>query len=120
MTITSSPPIRTSPIVTTVFSCLNVRLASLYGSVIRSTSCTPGCTSSSCGSPLPLPTAPITVRDDARRSVHVESHLDELRDDRLDFGLRGPFLHHDDHIGTQSRTRSADLKVRSTPLRTLV
>ena len=35
MTITSSPPIRTSPTEMTVFSGLNVRLASLYGSVIR-------------------------------------------------------------------------------------
>ena len=41
MTMTSSPPMRTSPMLTTVPSGLNVRLASLYGSEIRSTSCTP-------------------------------------------------------------------------------
>jgi len=39
MTITSSPPTRTSsPIAMTLFSGLNVRLASLYGSVMRNTS----------------------------------------------------------------------------------
>src|SRR6185295_12870532 len=63
MTITSSPPIRNSPIETTLFSGLNVRLASLYGSVMRRTSCTPSSTSSNRGSATRLPpTAPITVR----------------------------------------------------------
>ena len=38
MTITSSPPIRTSPTMITVLSGLNVRLASLYGSEMRTTS----------------------------------------------------------------------------------
>jgi hypothetical protein len=52
-----------SPIDTTLFSGLNVRLASLYGSVMRSTSCTPSSTSSRRGSPARLPpTAPMTVR----------------------------------------------------------
>ena len=70
MTITSSPPIRTSPIVMTVFSGLNVRLASLYGSLMRSTSCTPSWTSISCGSPVPtrdLRSEPAG----ARRLVHA-------------------------------------------------
>src|SRR6185295_7076342 len=62
MTITSSPPIRTSPTVMTVGSCLNVRLASLYGSVIRSTSWTPSSSSISALSGCPCPTAPSTVR----------------------------------------------------------
>ena len=38
MTITSSPPIRMSPTVTTVSSDLKVRLASLYGEEMRTTS----------------------------------------------------------------------------------
>src|SRR4051812_3025177 len=63
MTITSSPPIRTSPTSKTVLSRLNVRLASLYGSEIRTTSFTPSRTSSSRGSRCrPAPTAPSTVR----------------------------------------------------------
>src|SRR5450759_4281718 len=63
MTMTSSPPIRTSPIVITVFSVLNERLASLYGSVIRCTSWTPSRTSSSAVSNWrDPPTAPSTVR----------------------------------------------------------
>ena len=62
MTITSSPPIRTSPTVTTVSSGLKVRLASLYGSEIRTTSCTPSSSSISPASGRPCPTAPSTVR----------------------------------------------------------
>ncbi len=62
MTITSSPPIRTSPTVTTVSSGLKVRLASLYGSEMRSTSCTPSSISISAVSGCPCPTAPSTVR----------------------------------------------------------
>src|SRR5574338_731618 len=63
MTITSSPPIRRSSITTTVLSGLNVRLASLYGSVIRKTSCTPSSTSINRGSASRCPpTAPSTVR----------------------------------------------------------
>ena len=63
MTTTSSPPMRTSPIVMIVFSGLKVRLASLYGSVIRSTSCTPSSTCTSAGSKARFPpTAPMTVR----------------------------------------------------------
>ena len=63
MTMTSSPPMRTSPIAKTVSSGLNVRLASLYGSLIRSTSWTPSSNSTSRGSTLPLPTTPSTVRE---------------------------------------------------------
>ncbi len=63
MTITSSPPMRTSPTLTTVFSGLKVRPASLYGSVIRTTSWTPSNTSRSRVSNWRLPpTAPSTVR----------------------------------------------------------
>src|SRR3954471_7549466 len=62
MTITSSPPIRTSPTLTIVGSDLKVRLASLYGSVIRRTSCTPSSSSISALSGRPCPTAPSTVR----------------------------------------------------------
>src|SRR5438067_4535742 len=61
ITITSSPPMRTSPTVITVGSGLNVRLASLYGEVIRSTSWTPSSISISPASGCPLPTAPSTV-----------------------------------------------------------
>ena len=63
MTMTSSPPMRTSPLANTVSSGLKVRLASLYGSLMRSTSCTPSSISISRGSTLPLPTTPSTVRD---------------------------------------------------------
>src|SRR3954469_9491610 len=63
ITITSSPPIRRSSMTMTLFSVLKDRLASLYGSVIRCTSCTPSSTSrsavSNCRDP---PTAPSTVR----------------------------------------------------------
>ena len=98
MTMTSSPPMRTSPIVMTVFSGLNVRLASLYGSVIRSTSCTPSSTSSSRGSPCAI----AADRADhgpqrARRAVHVESHLHELRDHALDLLVGRAFLHDHNH-----------------------
>ena len=62
ITMTSSPPMRTSSMVTTVPSGLNVRLASLYGSVIRRTSCTPSMTSINAGSTLCAPTTPRTDR----------------------------------------------------------
>src|SRR5262252_977100 len=62
MTITSSPPIRMSPTETIVPSGLKVLLASLYGSEIRSTSCTPSSSSMSALSGCPCPTAPSTVR----------------------------------------------------------
>src|SRR5439155_3789553 len=61
MTITSSPPIRTSPDMMAVSSGLNVRLASLNGSEIRTTSCTPSSTSMRPVSGCPCPTAPSTV-----------------------------------------------------------
>src|SRR5688572_16063090 len=60
--ITSSPPIRTSSIVTIVSSGLKVRLARLYGSEMRSTSCTPSRISMSSFSTLCAPTTPSTVR----------------------------------------------------------
>src|SRR4051812_26958105 len=62
MTITSSPPMRTSSRVMTVSSGLKVRLARLYGSEIRSTSCTPSRISISSFSTLCAPTTPSTVR----------------------------------------------------------
>ena len=98
MTITSSPPIRTSPTEMTLFSGLNVRLASLYGSVMRTTSCTPSSTSRSLGSRC----APATDRANHRaqraaRPVHIESHLDQLRDHPLHLFVRRPFLHDHNH-----------------------
>src|SRR6185436_14709791 len=62
ITITSSPPIRTSSTLTTVSSGLKVRLARLYGSLMRSTSCTPSRMPISSGSILCAPTTPSTVR----------------------------------------------------------
>ena len=101
MTITSSPPIRTSSIVTTVSSGLKVRLASLYGSVMRSTSCTPSSSSISSLSTLcPARPTPSTVRVTPGRPVHVHAQLDEAGDDRLDLRLGGPFFHDDDHDST--------------------
>ena len=63
MTI-SRPPISTAPIRMTVSSGLKVLPASLYGSVIFTTSWTPGMISNSRGSSgvLLAPTTPITVR----------------------------------------------------------
>ena len=97
MTMTSSPPMRTSPIVMTVFSGLNVRLASLYGSVMRSTSCTPSSTSISRGSTLAAADRADHRARRAGRPVHVEAHLDQVRDDLLNLFLGRAFLHHDDH-----------------------
>jgi hypothetical protein len=62
ITITSSPPIRTSSTVTTVSSGRNVRLARLYGSVIRSTSCTRRGGRSAPDRLCVRPTTPSTVR----------------------------------------------------------
>ena len=97
MTITSSPPMRTSPMVTTVSSGLKVRLASLYGSVMRSTSCTPS-------SMLDELRVDLVRADDAEhrarragRAVHVHAQLDQPRDDRVDLRLGGAFFHYDDH-----------------------
>ena len=98
MTITSSPPIRTSPTTTTVFSGLKVRLASLYGSrdaqhFVHAV--------------LDLDQLRIAgaVADGAndrarraRRSMHVKPHLDELRDHRLNLRFGCPLLHDDNHV----------------------
>src|SRR4030095_10233934 len=62
MTMTSSPPIRTSSMVTMVSSGRKVRLARLYGSVMRSTSWTPSRMPINSGSILWAPTTPSTVR----------------------------------------------------------
>src|SRR5919106_2548436 len=62
ITMTSSPPMRTSPTDTTVPSGLKVRLASLYGEEILTTSWTPSSISIRPGSGCPCPTAPSTVR----------------------------------------------------------
>ena len=97
MTITSSPPIRTSPTVTTVSSGLNVRLASLYGSEMRTTSCTPSSISIEPGVGLPLPDGAEDGARHAGRAVHVHAHLDQPRDDVLDLRLGRPFFHHDNH-----------------------
>ena len=97
MTITSSPPMRTSPTVTTVSSGLKVRLASLYGSEMRSTSCTPSSISISPVSGLPLPDGAEHRARDAGRAVHVHAHLDEARDDLFDLRFGRPFFHHYDH-----------------------
>ena len=96
--MTSSPPMRTSPIVTTVFSGLKVRLASLYGSVMRSTSWTPSSTSISAR--IRAARCPDGAEHRARRAgraVHVDAHLDELRDDLLDLRFGRAFLHHHNH-----------------------
>jgi guanyl-specific ribonuclease Sa len=75
---------------------LKVRLASLYGSVMRSTSWTPSSSSSSALSGAPADRAEHGARD-AGRSVHVHAHLDEALDDLFDLRLGGPFFHHYDH-----------------------
>ena len=98
MTITSSPPIRTSPIVTTLFSGLNVRLASLYGSVMRSDLLH---AVEHFQQPRIAGAVPADGADDrpkrAGRSVHVEAHFHQLRDDPLYLVVAGPLLHHYDH-----------------------
>ena len=84
--------------VMTVFSCLKVRLASLYGSVIRCTSCTPSSTSSSAVSNWrEPPTAPSTVRSAPGRPVHVEAHFRQLGDHALHLRVARPFPHDYDH-----------------------
>ena len=97
MTITSSPPMRTSPIVTTVASGLKVRLASLYGSVMRSTSCTPSSISISAVIRLPLADGAEHRSRDAGRAVDVHPHLDQPRDHLLDLRFGRPFFHHYNH-----------------------
>jgi hypothetical protein len=97
MTMTSSPPIRTSSIVTIVSSGWKLRLARLYGSVMRSTSCTP---SRSRSAPLDLVRA-----DDAQAPVRVTpddgarpSQLDEARDHCVDLRFARPLVSsHTDH-----------------------
>ena len=115
MTMTSSPPMRTSPIVMTVSSGLNVRLASLYGSVMRSTSCTPSSSSISRGSTLPLPTTPSTVRDAPDRSVHVHAELHEMGDHLLHLRVARPLLHHDYHVLLLSGLRPVRLSLLLAP-----
>ena len=100
MTITSSPPIRTSPTVTTVSSGLKVRLASLYGSEMRTTSCTPSSISIEPWIGMALTDRPEHRPGHARRPVHVHAHLDEPRDDLLDLRFGRALLHHHYHRTT--------------------
>ena len=95
--MTSSPPMRTSSIVTTVPSGLNVRLASLYGSVIRSTSCTPSMTRINAGSTLCAPTTPRTVRLTPVERCTSMPCSTRLRDDLFDLRLGRPLFHHNYH-----------------------
>ena len=95
--ITSSPPIRTSSMVTMVSSGLKVRLARLYGSVMRSTSWTPSRSSISSFSTLCAPTTPSTVRVAPDERCTSMPELDEPGDDRVDLRLGGALLHYDDH-----------------------
>ena len=97
MTMTSSPPMRTSPTVTTVLSGLKVRLASLYGSEIRTTSCTPSSISISPASGCPCPTAPSTVRVtpvDRWTSMPISTRRATTL---LDLRFGRPLFHHDNH-----------------------
>ena len=115
MTMTSSPPMRTSPVANTVSSGLNVRLASLYGSLIRSTSCTPSSISMSRGSTFPLPTTPSTVREAPARPVHVHAELDEVGNHFLHLRVARPFLHDDYHLRapiTRIDTDYAEILIR--------
>ena len=97
MTITSSPPMRRSPIVMMVSSAWKVRLASLYGCVMRTHLV-------HAGHQLDQPRVDLAAADhaehDARgagRPVHVHAEFDELRDHRFDFRVTRPFLHYDNH-----------------------
>src|SRR4029078_5468881 len=106
--------IRTSSTTTTVLSGLNVRLASLYGSVMRRAPRTPPRTSSTatphclCHAPAPserraveLPGPAYRAQHGAQRAgrpVHVESHLDQLGDDALHLRVGRPLLHYDNHV----------------------
>ena len=65
---------------------------------MRSTSCTPSSTSSRPGIAQPVAADRADHRPQrAGRAVHVEPHLDELRDDALHLLVRRPFLHHNNH-----------------------
>jgi hypothetical protein len=100
MTMTSSPPIRTSSMVTMVSSGRNVRLARLYGSVMRSTSWTPSRMPINSGSILCAPTTPRTGARHAGRSMNIHPELDQTLDDGVDLRLCGPLVHYYDHIAT--------------------
>ena len=83
----------------TLFSGLNVRLASLYGSVIRKHLL-------HAVEHLEQPRIRSAVAADradhgaqrAGRSMHVEPHFHELRDDALHLLVGGALLHHYDHM----------------------
>ena len=84
--------------VMTVFSGLKLRLASLYGSVIRWTSWTPSSTSSSAVSNCAMPpTAPSTVRSAPVDRWTSKPISDELGDDVLHLRVARPFPHYDNH-----------------------
>ena len=80
-----------------VSSGLKVRLASLYGWVMRTHLV-------HAGHQLDQPRIDLAAADhaqhDARRagrSVHVHSEFDELRDHRFDFGVARPLFHDNNH-----------------------
>ena len=97
MTMTSSPPIRTSSMTTTVPSGLNVRLASLYGSVMRSDFVHAVHHLNQCRIHFVRSHHTEDGAVDARRSVHVHARVDQRRDDLLDLRLGRALFHHHHH-----------------------
>ena len=92
MTITSSPPMRTSPTVTTVLSGLKVRLASLYGSEMRTHLVHAVEHLDQPGIGPPLSDRAEHRPGHAGRPMDVHAHLHETRDDLLDLRFASPVL----------------------------
>ena len=79
---------------------------------MRSTSWTPSSTSISARVELPVAADGADDRPQrAGRAVHVEAHLDELRDHALDLLFGRAFFHHDNHeiLFASERCRSASM-----------
>ena len=80
---------------------------------MRSTSCTPSSTSSSARVELPVAADRAEHRPQrAGRAVHVEAHLDELRDDALHLLVGRPLLHDNNHRYLCSQVLRASSDVR--------
>jgi len=81
-------------------SGLNWRLANLNGWVMRMTSRTPS--SNSKVAMIEVAVNAYRAEDGVRfagGTMNIEAAGNEAVDDMLDLGVRGPFLHYDDHEG---------------------
>ena len=99
MTITSSPPMRTSPMLIIVSSGLERAARQLvrFGDAHHFVHTFEHFQQPRIAPAAPPPTAPITVRNAPGGPVNVESHVDQLRHHALDLLFRGALFHHNDH-----------------------